>query len=156
MDLDAAADGGGPQVARREVVLRALPKKLIVRRDKPMQTQCEGLPENHFPLSPVTVYWSLNTERTIEIHRRGFPVVPNFSTTLDGSMGMTMDTVPVDLGDVREKPSFNKAMKGYVAMSRVKKAEDLRLTPPISPALSRQGAQPLPTLLIDSPARECA
>ena len=70
MDLDAAADGGDGRAVLREVVLRALPKKLVVRMDQPMQKQCEGLPENHFPLSPVTVYRSLSMERTIGIHRR--------------------------------------------------------------------------------------
>ena len=61
-----------------------------------------------------------------------------------------MDTALVDLGDVREKPSFDKAMKGYVAMSRVRKADDMALTQPFSPALFRQGPRPFPTLLIEN------
>ena len=70
-----------------QVVLRALPRRLIIRMDRPLQKQYDGLPKDCFPLSPVTVYWTLDAEDSIEIHRRGFPVVPNFSTTIDGATG---------------------------------------------------------------------
>ena len=39
-------------------------------------------------------------------------------------------------------------MKGYIALSRVKKVDDLYLPQAFSPALLRQGEQPWPTLLI--------
>ena len=39
-------------------------------------------------------------------------------------------------------------MKGYIALSRVKKVDDLYLPQAFSPALFRQGEQPWPTLLI--------
>ena len=133
-----------------QVVLRALPKKLIVRMDRPLSKQYEGLPKQCFPLSPVTVYWSLDAEESIEIHRRGFPVVPNFSTTIDGATGKTMDTALVDLGSTAEVPTFTKAMKGYIALSRVRKADDVLLAQPFSPALFRLGPQPWPTLLLDT------
>ena len=70
------------------------------------------MPENCFPLSPATVYWALGAEDSIEIQRRGFPVVPNFSTTIDGATGKTMDTALADLGGVSVVPSFTRAMKG--------------------------------------------
>ena len=60
-----------------------------------------------------------------------------------------MDTALAELGNVHAVPSFTKAMKGYIAMSRVTKAHDLLLTQPFSPALFRQGPQPWPTLLRD-------
>ena len=133
-----------------QVVLRALPRKLIVRMDRPLLKQYEGLPSNCFPLAPVTVYWTLDAEDSIEIHRRGFPVVPNFSTTVDGATGKTMDTALPDLGSVSVVPSFTRAMKGYIALSRVRKVDDLWLAQPFSPALFQQGSQPWPTLLLDT------
>ena len=108
VDLDAAADGGDAQIVLREVVLRALPKKLVVRMGKPTQNQYEGLPGSHFPRSPVTVYWPLNAERTIENHRRGFSVVPNFSAAVDASAEKTADAALDDVGAVREKLSSTK------------------------------------------------
>ena len=61
-----------------------------------------------------------------------------------------MDTALVDLGSVGVVPSFTRAMKGYIALSRVKKADDLLLAQPFSPALFRQGKQPWATLLLAS------
>ena len=40
-------------------------------------------------------------------------------------------------------------MKGYIALSRVTKAQDLYLPQPFSPALFNQREQPWPTLLLD-------
>ena len=70
-----------------QVVLKALPKKIVVCMDRPLKKQYPGLPPNCFPLSPVTVYWTLDADDAIEILRRGFPIVPNFSTTIDGATG---------------------------------------------------------------------
>ena len=60
-----------------------------------------------------------------------------------------MDTALADLGGVSVVPSFTRAMKGYIALSRVTKADDMHLTQPFSPALFQQGPQPWPTLLRD-------
>ena len=81
----------------------------------------------------------LDAEEQIEISRRGFPIVPNFSTTIDGATGRTLDSAIADLGDVRVLPSFTRARKGYIALSRVKKAHDLFLAQPFSPALFSLG-----------------
>ena len=144
LDLQALQQSSEPQV-----VLRALPKKLIVKFDKPLKKQYHGLDENCFPLSPVTVYWTLDADEHIDISRRGFPIVPNFSTTIDGATGKTLDTAIADLGDFQVLPSFNRAMKGYIALSRVKKAEDIFLAQSFSPTLFQQGPQPWSTLLME-------
>ena len=120
-----------------QVVLRSLPKKHIVHMDRPLPKAYPGLPENCFPLSPATVYRTLDVEESIEIARRGFPAVPNFSTTIDGATGVSV------------MPSFTRAMKGCVALSRVTKADDMYLTQPFSPTLFQQGPRPWPTLLLD-------
>ena len=44
--------------------------------------------------------------------------------------------------------TFSRMMKGYIALSRVKKVDDLYLPQAFSPALFRQGPQPWPTSLM--------
>ena len=114
-----------------------------------MKKQYPGMEYNCFPLSPVTVYWTLDAEGTVEIARRGFPMLPNFSMTIDSATGKTLDTGIPDLGDFTAIPSFNRAMKGYIALSRFKKAHDAYLPRAFSPALFRQGEQPWPSLLLE-------
>ena len=92
----------------RQIVLQALPKKLIVEMDRPLNKEYPGLPTNHFPLSPVTVYWLLDTEGDIQIARKGFPVVPNFSTTVDGATGKTLETSIPDLGSFQLPSTFTR------------------------------------------------
>ena len=55
-----------------QVVLRALPKQLIVRMDRPLAKQCEGLPSSCVPLSPLTVYWILDTENQLNFIAAAF------------------------------------------------------------------------------------
>ena len=98
----------------------------------------------------MTVYWTLDAEECIEIHRRGFPVVTNFSSTTDGATGKTIDTTVLDLSGLEEVPTVKKAMKGYIALSRVRKADDLWLARPFAPGLFRQGPQLWPTLLMET------
>eukprot|EP00973_Karenia_brevis_P044430 6153286-Karenia_brevis.AAC.1 len=63
-------------------ILVDLPKILFVEKTAtPMKEQYPGLPKNWFPMQPVSVYWCLDADENIDIHRRGFPLVPNFSTT---------------------------------------------------------------------------
>ena len=50
-----------------QIVSTALPAKLIVKMDRPLKKQYEGLEENCFPLSPVTVYWTLDEEETLKL-----------------------------------------------------------------------------------------
>ena len=58
-ELDAMDKTALEDSQETQVVLRGLPKKLIVEMDRPLLKQYPGLPGNHFPLSPVTVYWNL-------------------------------------------------------------------------------------------------
>ena len=82
-------------------------------------------------------------------HQAFFPVVPNFSSTVNSITGRTLETALPDLGDITVPPSFTRMMKGYIALSRVKKADDIWLPTPFSPTLFRQNKQPWPTLLLE-------
>ena len=101
----------------KEIILQALPKKLIVQMDRPLKKEYPGLPANHFSLSPVTVYWFLDTEGGIQIARKGFPVVPNFSMTVDGATGKTLETAIADLGSLQLPSTLHRTMFFYLSVS---------------------------------------
>ena len=77
-------------------------------------------------------------------------MVPNFSITIDGATGKTLDSGIADLGDLSAAPSFTRAMKGYIALSRVTSASVVLVAQPFNPLLFRQGPQPFPSLLFDT------
>ena len=135
-----------------EVVLSLLPKILFLQMAKPLKKPYPGLPTelpaNCFPMRPVSVWWMLDEAENIDIQRRGFPLVPNFSTTIHSATGRTLQTAIIDLADMYARASFDAAMRGYIALSRVRKAHDLLFAQPFNPALFRQGPQPFPTLLL--------
>ena len=109
-------------------------------------------PEHYFPLRPITNYWNLGGSfgaDAIEIRRRGYGLVPNFSTTIDGATGRTIPKGIGDLGHWQDLATPTRAMKGYIALSRVKKADDFLLAQAFSPCLFTQGKQHWPSLLLD-------
>ena len=98
-------------------------------------------------MKPTETYWTLDSDEHIEIARRGFPLVPNFSTTIDGATGHTLKTSITDLGDFGNVPSYHAAMRGYIALSRVTSADNMLLARSFNPMLFRLGPQPFPSLL---------
>ena len=74
-----------------EIILSELPERIITEFEQPLKKQYPGLPPNHFPLAPVSTYWNLSKEgdEPVEIVRKGYPLVPNFSTTIAGATGRT-------------------------------------------------------------------
>ena len=133
-----------------EVVLQYLPTTLYVQMTTPLKKPYPGLPHQWFPMRGVVSYWTLDAEENIDISRRGFPLVPNFSTTIHSATGRTMNSSIVDLGDIGSYPSFDAAMRGYIALSRVRAAHHILLAQPFSPMLFRQGTQPFPSLLLEA------
>ena len=81
----------------------------------PMKKSYPGLPPQWFPMTPVTKYWCLDADENIDICRRGYPLVPNFSTTIDAATGRTLETAIPDLGDEFCTVSQHAAMRGYIA-----------------------------------------
>ena len=132
-----------------EVILKSLPNTLLLKMLTPLKKPYPGLPEDWFPMKPVTTYWTLDPAENIDIARRGYPLVPNFSSTIHAATGRTMSSAIPDLGDIGALPSFAAAMRGYIGLSRVTAAHKLLLAQPFNPLLFRQGPQPYPTLLMD-------
>ena len=117
-----------------------------------MRKKHPDYPDQHFPLKPVTNYWNLAGrfgDEAVEIRRRGYGMVPNFSTTIDGATGRTIDKAIADLGDWKDVATPTRAMKGYIALSRVTRADDLVLAQVFSPCLFTQGKQHWPSLLLE-------
>jgi len=128
-----------------EVILTQLPLVIVLYMETPMIKNHPDYPANHFPLKPVTTYWQLGArfgEEAVEIRRRGYGMVPNFSTTIDGATGRTIDKAIAALGSWYEVATFTRAMKGYIGLSRVRCAEDIHLAEAFSPCLFTQGEQP--------------
>ena len=116
----------------------------------PMRKQYDGLDTTVFPMNPVTTCRHLDPrELTVEIWRTGFPLAPNISSTIDSATGQTLDAAMPDLGDEHCPPPCAAAMKGYVALSRVREADGLLAAQPFSPLLFNMGHQPWPSILFD-------
>ena len=83
-ELDPKDEAAFNDTVSEEIVLKAMPKVLFTEMEQAMRQPYPGLPPNWFPMKPVDTYWTLDADSYIEIARRGFPLVPNFSTTIDG------------------------------------------------------------------------
>ena len=130
-----------------EVCLKHLPLCLYVEVVGGLKEQIENLPKDWFPMVPATCIWSLDKEEHIEITRKGFPLVPDFSSTIHVATGRTLESEISDLGGFEDKPSHRAAMEAYIALSRATDAEGVLITRPFPPKLFSQGAQPFPTYL---------
>ena len=121
--------------------------------EKGLKEPCPIHPEDWFPMRPVETYWSLDADDHIEIARRAFPLVPNFSITVDGATGQTLNSGIADLGEFGSLPSYRAAMRCYIALSRVTDADSILLARTFSPLLFRQGPQPFSLVIISSTQR---
>ena len=84
------ADLSRTQTLKHEhMVLQELPKVLYLEMLTPMHKPYPELPSGWFPMTPVNKKWCLDSEAKVDIWRRGFPLVPNFSTTIDSARGKT-------------------------------------------------------------------
>jgi len=129
------------------LVLESMPKILFLEMLSPMKEQYPGLPNQWFPMRPVETYWTLDADENIEIARRGFPLVPNFSTTIDGATGQTLKSSIADLGDFGSSGSYPSAMRGYIALSRVTAGDNMLIARSFNPFLFKLGCEPFPSLL---------
>ncbi len=98
-----------------EVILTQLPLRIVLHMETPMRKKHPDYLDQHFPLKPVTNYWNLAGrfgDEAVEIRRRGYGMVPNFSTTIDRATGRTIDKAIADLGDWKDVATPTRAMKG--------------------------------------------
>ena len=84
--------------AETEVVLKHLPTALWVEMSRPLKHPLPNVPDNWFPLTPITTTWTLDCDRCIEINRKGFWLVPDFSSTIHSATGRKLAGVCRILG----------------------------------------------------------
>ena len=87
--------------------------------------------------------------RQVEVSRCGFPIVPDFGGTAHSYCGSSLEACIGDLLDWWVKPTRDAAVRGYIIKSRVRKAENLLMAKPYSPALFRQGPPSGPAYLLE-------
>ena len=149
--LHAEDEAWVAQCKDAELILKHLPTRIILKMENRMTKKHPDLPEQHYILKPGAVEWSLDGrfgQDAVILRRRGYTMVPNFSTTIDGATGKTMEKAIADLGSWDDVATFTRSMKGYIALSRVTKAHDLLLAQTFNPGLFQLGAQPWPNLLL--------
>eukprot|EP00973_Karenia_brevis_P077123 10711235-Karenia_brevis.AAC.1 len=84
----------------------------------------------------------------VTIHTVGFAISPYFSSAIDSITGRAVDKAIVDLQQWEASTRYSTAMKAYIALSRVRKANDIFIADIISPTLFRCGPHPWPTTLL--------
>ena len=98
--------------ADQEIVLKHLPSVVWLESDQDLKRQHPDAPKkNWFPLRPITNLWTLDALAYVEIARKGFAAVPDFSSTIHVATGRSLNAVIPDLGGLVEPATFN-AMKG--------------------------------------------
>ena len=95
-----------------------------------------------------------STDTQVTIHTKGFAVSPYFSSTIDSITGRNLDKGIVDLPPWEAPTKYSSAMKAYIALSRVRKADDILIAHIMSPTLFSCGAHPWPTRLLQVLRRE--
>eukprot|EP00973_Karenia_brevis_P033524 4622202-Karenia_brevis.AAC.1 len=103
-----------------------------------------------FPVIPRSTSWNLyeGADTNARIHTKGFAISPYFSSTIDSIIGKTVDKAIVDLQQWEALTRCSTAIKAYIALSRVRKANDILIADIMLPTLFRCGAHPWPTALL--------
>ena len=128
--------------------MQHVPKRIFVEMEVNTFPRYDALPHNWVPIPPTTTDWSLDHAEAIQIKRRGFAMSPDFSSTIHSATGRTLESAVPDLGSIEDVPNAQKAMEGYIALSRATSAEGVIIAQPFSALLFRQGPAPYPTLLL--------
>ena len=92
--------GNASREGETNLVPQDVPKVLFLQMQTPMKKAYPNLPAQWFPMTPVPKYWCLDSDECIDICRRGYPLVPNFSTAIDAATGQTLKKVQIMDGQV--------------------------------------------------------
>ena len=96
-----------------EFVLKHLPLVVWLESEQDLRKQHPDAPKkNWFPMRPITNAWTLDAAAFIEIARKGFAAVPDFSCTIHNATGRSLKAVLPDLGGLPEPASFSASMRG--------------------------------------------
>ena len=131
-----------------EIVLKNWPRKLFIEVPKAFDTLPLTNGKKIFVLQPQMKPWALGSGG-LKLQRYGFPLVPDFGGTAHAYCGETLDAALGDLLAWHKKPCLDDTLRGYIILSRVRRADHMLLAQPYSPALFSQGTPPGPRQLKD-------
>ena len=132
-------------------VLNTLPEVVYVKfvndNGKDLSWRMPDLSENGvYPVVPVKRTWFLSEGKRYRIIRKQLPLKPAFAINAHAAQGQTYSQgVIVDLAGRRKATG---AVPAYVALTRVKRREDLIRCRPFPLELFRQGQKPSLNLLL--------
>ena len=128
-------------------ILEKLPKTVFVKYEDAEWT-LDGLTEKGlYPVCPKTSHWFLDKGRQhpkLKIHRKQLPLAPAFAITAHASQGQTLRAAIVDL----QIGSGTSPISSYVALTRVRKCDDLLIYRAFERELFTRGSPEGPELLL--------
>ena len=92
--------------------------------------------------------WLVNRKTEVKAKRTGFQLFPDYAHTDHIVQGTTLAGAVADCGDVWSSTTPQDMIAGYVAISRVKRADSLLLVLVFSDLLFRHGPPDGPDLLM--------
>ena len=135
-------------------ILEKLPKTVFVKYDDADWT-LDGLTEKGlYPVCPKSPQWFLDKGRQhpkLKIHRKQLPLAPAFAITAHASQGQTLLAAIVDLQIGRG----TSPISSYVALTRVRKCEDLLIYRSFERELFTKVSPEGPELLLKTLRGEC-
>jgi hypothetical protein len=137
-----------------DIHLKYPPKALIVQFDECSWT-LDGMPTpGAYPVKPSKKSWYVDSNRrhpVLRVNRSQLPVGPDYARTAYSTQGLTLDAAMVDL-------CFDEsadAATAYVALSRVRSADDILIMQPFTLDLFQKGMPIGPKLLLKKLRGEC-
>jgi hypothetical protein len=124
-----------------EIMLEFMPLKLYVRkRGGDAMPQHLDLPPQIYGVSPMGSNWPLDPPaKTLWVRRFGFPLRPDFASTVHAVTGDELPAAIANLGHRTNAPNLEDALQGYIAISRVSGHQDLRIAQPFPRRLFNMG-----------------
>ena len=122
---------------RQERVLTKQPITVLVNFDD-AKWRLPGLDEGVYPVRPVKRDWLLDKCRkppVLNVTRQQLPLAPGFAITAHASQGDTLEAAIVDV----QVPNTSSWISLYVALSRVRRADDLLIFRAFDGAAMQQG-----------------
>jgi hypothetical protein len=130
-----------------DIILRYPPKALIVRFDD-SKWSLDGMPEpGTYPVKLQTKCWHVDSNRkqpVLRVSRKQLPVGPDYARTAYSTQGLTLDAAFVDLCF----DEITNIATAYVALSRVRSADDILIMQPFELSLFQKGIPVGPKMLL--------
>jgi hypothetical protein len=140
-------DGEDTLCKKGAAVLKKPPKALIVKFDN-AEWQLEGMQDpGTYPIKVAKKTWHLDDKRpcpVLRVSRTQTPIGPDYARTAYSSQGLTLDAAIVDLCfDENTDPTT-----AYIAMSRVRCADDILIMQEFDIKIFQQGIPIGPAMLL--------